>query len=59
MNSENTKQEPSMSCAVTTETNKSKTQPNKLIHKFPDDYFTGRSLTLSFNCIYVNPKLLK
>ena len=43
---------------VTSETFKAKTQSNKPKHKSQDN-FIGKSLTISFNCNYVNPKLLK
>ena len=57
-NSDKPKQEFYTSCNVISETFKAKTQSNKLIHKSQDD-FIGKSLTISFNCNYVNPKLLK
>ena len=58
LNSDKPKQELYTSCNIASETFKAKTQSNKPKHKSQDD-FIGKSLTISFNCNYVNPKLLK
>ena len=58
LNSDKPKTEFYTSCNVTSEIFKPKTQSHKLIHN-PQDDFIGKSLTLYFNCDYVNPKLQK